>query len=164
MSTLYEVSAEIQELFQLAEEEDVSMDVLNDTFEGLAYEFENKCESYAVIMNSLQGEADALDKEIRRLSGRKKTLENNVGRMKKAVEAAMIATGKRKFKTKLFDFRIQKNNPSLQIIDKDLIDSSYYEYREPALNTAKLLTDVKADPEAFAGVVELKQTESIRIS
>ena len=163
MNTLYEITDEFRQLYQLAEEEDVGMDVFNDTFESLSFEFEDKAQSYAVVMKTLQAEADGLGKEIERLKARKTSLENNAERMKKAVEKAMVTTGKRKFQTKLFSFRIQKNAPSLGDVNEELIGAEYWVEHEPTLNRAKLLADVKVNPEAFRGIASLKQTESIRI-
>lgn len=163
MSALYEISTEFQQLFELAEEEDITMDVINDTFESLSYEFEEKAESCAVVMRSLEAEAESLEKEIKRLTARKKTLENNAERIKKSVEKAMITTGKRKFNTKLFGFNIQKNAPSLGEVNEELIGDEYWIPQEPKLDRIRLLADVKADPAAFAGIATLKQTESIRI-
>ncbi len=163
MATLYDITSEFQELYELAEEEDVGMDTINDTFESLSFEFEEKAEAYAVVMRTLQTEAEGLEKEIKRLKARKETLENNAERIKKSVEKAMIETGKRKFNTKLFGFNIQKNAPSLGEVNEALVGEKYWIPQDPKLDRTKLLADVKADPEAFAGIASLKQTESIRI-
>lgn len=163
MNALYEIEAEINQLFEMAEEEDITMDVISDTFESLSYDFEEKAQSYAVVMRTLETEADSLDKEIERLTARKKTLKNNAERIKKSIEKAMLSTGKRKFKTKLFGFNIQKNAPSLDEINEELLDDDYWIPQEPKLDRTRLLADVKANPEAFAGIASLKQTESIRI-
>lgn len=164
MNTLYEISDEFKQLYLLAEDEDVGMDVINDTFESLSYEFEAKAESYAVVMKTLQAEAEGLDKEIERLKARKAVVAGNADRLKKAVEKAMIDTGKRNFKTNLFSFRIQKNAPSLDTVNEELLDDEYWVPHEPTVDRAKLLKDVKANPDAFKGIASLKQTESIRIA
>ena len=163
MSALYEIGMEFQQLFEMAEEEDVAMDIINDTFESLSGEFEEKAESCAVVMRSLETEAVGLDKEIERLEARKKTLLNNAERIKRSIEKAMIVSGKRKFNTKLFGFNIQKNAPALDEVNEELVGDEYWIPQDPKLDRKKLLADVKANPAAFAGIASMKQTESIRI-
>lgn len=163
MPTLYEITAEFEQLFELAEEEDVTMDVLNDTFESIGAEFEDKAQSYAVVLRSLQAETAGLKEEVSRLNARIKRLDSNAENIKKTLERAMIATGKRKFSTKLFGFSIQKNAPSLDMVNEDLLDEKYFVQHDPTVDRAALLKDVKADPDAFAGIATIKQTESIRI-
>ena len=163
MATLYELCEEIQALFDLAEDEDVSMDVLSDTFEGLSMEFEDKIEGYTVAMKSILADVEGLKAEKKRLEARISTMSNNADRIKGTIEDAMIKAGKKKFKTKLFSFGIQKNPPSLGDVNEELLDEAYWVPHPATIDRVKLLADVKANPDAFAGIVSLKQTESIRI-
>lgn len=163
--TLYELSGQILDLFSMAEDEDVGLDVINDTFEGMAMEFEEKAEQYAILMKNLEGEAEILAKEIKRLTDKKKVLENNAERIKKQIEGAMIISGNRKFQSpsKLFNFNIQKNAPSLDKVNEEFVPDDFWIKQDPKLDRTKLLAAVKADPEAWKGIATIKQTESIRI-
>ena len=83
--------------------------------------------------------------------------------IKSNLETFMILVGKKKFKTDLFSFGIQKNAPSLDIIDETKIPEEYFIPQDPKLDRKRLLADIKANPEKAAAYAGLKQTESLRI-
>ena len=72
----------------------------------------------------------------------------------------MIATGKRKFKTPLFGFGIQKNPPSLNVLDESKIPEEFWIEQQPKLDKKAALAYVKENEVDWA---ELSQTESLRI-
>lgn len=115
MSTLYELTQEYQALLDMMEDCDDAQVVI-DTLEGIEGEIEIKADGYAKVMRQLEGEADAIKAEIDRLSSRKKTIENNIAKMKESLQAAMVATGKTKFKTDLFSFAVQKNGGKAPVV------------------------------------------------
>lgn len=161
--TLYELTAEYGQLLALAEDPDVDPQVLADTMEGLSGEIEDKADGYAKVMKQLEADAAALKGEIDRLTARKRTLENNIDRLKEALKTAMILTEKTKFKTELFSFGIQKN-PASVVLDVDLaeIPAEYLIQQEPKVDKAKLKDDLK-DGKDLGGIAHLEQTESLRI-
>ena len=72
----------------------------------------------------------------------------------------MIATDKRKFKTDLFSFNIQKNRASIKILDEEKVPEEYVEYDRKVLKDKlkKAITEgLEADD------AEMIQSESIRI-
>lgn len=107
--TLYELTAEFQELLDMAQDGDLDEKVLKDTFEAFNGEFEAKCDAYAKIMQQLKADSEALAQESARLDARRTSIDNNITHMKETIQNAMQATGKTKFKTTLFSFGIQKN-------------------------------------------------------
>ena len=74
------------------------------------------------------------------------------------------STGKTKVETDRFTARIQRNAPSLNVIDEDSIPDDWFVVPEtkPRLDKRNLLKHIKETGEIVDGV-ELKQTESIRI-
>ena len=118
MSSLYEIQGRYLVILSMLEDSELDPQMLADTMEGIEGELEVKCQNYAMVLKNLEGDVEALDNEIRRLTSRKKTLENNIKRMKEAVRDAMIATGKTKFKTELFSFSVQ-NNPASVVLDTE---------------------------------------------
>lgn len=161
MATLYELTAEYMELLNMAEEEELDPQVLADTLEGMDGELEQKAENYAMMINTLNGQADMLSAEIKRLTERKKTIENNSKRMKESLENAMNSTGKRKFKTLLFSFGIQKNPPVLVVDDEDKVPEEFVKVKKE-IDKAALKKFVK-DNENGLDFAHLEQTESLRI-
>lgn len=164
MATLYELTDEYRQLLDLASDPEVDPEVLADTMEAIGGEIEIKADGYARVMRQLEADADAIKAEEARLSARRKSLENNIRRMKDALQAAMIATDKKKFKTELFSFGIQKN-PVRLVIDKESTDHAPADYiiiQAPIWNKAKLKEDLKAGKDV-EGIAHLEQSESLRI-
>ena len=161
MATLYELTGEFEALMQMAEEQGLTQKDIEDTLEGIEYEIEEKAESYARVIRSLEEDANGLGNEIKRLTDKKNTINNNIRSMKKNLEKTMVETGKRKFKTKLFSFRIQANPPSAKIEDESKIPEIYLIPQQPKIDKKALLKDLKAGQEVEG--VRLVQTESLRI-
>lgn len=160
---LREITGEYLEFLQMAEDADIDPEVFTGTMEAIEGELEVKADAYADIIAVLTGDAEILKREIERLQYRKTVLENRGTALKRNLESCMLAMDKKKLKTDLHTFGIQKNPPSLQIIDESKIPAEYWKPQEPKLDSRTLLKDVKADPDAFREFVELHQTESLRI-
>lgn len=161
MSTLYELTAQLQELLEMAEDPEIDAQVIADTMEGIEGEFEIKAEGYAKVLAQLGAQSMALDKEIERLSTRQKTIERNIKAMKDGLQQSMMITGKTKFKTTLFSFTIAKNPASLVIDDEAAVPDDYKVPQPPKIDKTKIKADLKAG--AQLDWCHLTQTESLRI-
>ncbi len=159
--TLYQLTAEYTQLMEMAEDEDLDPETLRDTFEGLEGEIEDKADGYAKVIRTLEGDVASIKSEIERLTAKKNTIENNISNMKRNLEYAMTQTGKTKFKTQLFSFNIQKNAPSLDVIDEKAIPANFWIQQEPKLDRRGALDYIKQNGDQSWGI--LKQTESLRI-
>lgn len=116
MTSLYELTGQFLELQQMLEDPDAELEVINDTLEGVEGEIEIKADNYAKIMRNLDASLLGITKEQERLRIRKNMLEGNIKRLKDSLQAAMVATGKTKFKTDLFTFAVQKNGGKIPVI------------------------------------------------
>lgn len=159
--TLYQLQQEYIDLLEIMEDPDVDPVTLEDTFEALGSEIEDKADGYAKVMKQLEADVAALKAEEKRLYTRRTVCENNIKRMKEALQSAMEATGKTKFKTDLFSFGIQKNPASLIIDAQDKVPAEYLIPQEPK-------TDSKAIKDAIKNGAKfdwchLEQSESLRI-
>lgn len=162
--TLYELTAEYQQLLELAEDPDIPEEALADSLEALGMDIEDKADGYAKVIAQLNADAAALKSEIDRLTARKRTIERNVDRMKDSLKTAMILTGKTKFKTELFSFNVQKN-PVAVVIDEQYIENIPEEYlipQDPKVDKQKLKDDLKAGRD-LEGIAHLEQTVGVRI-
>lgn len=162
--TLYELTQEYGVLLEMAEDPDVDEEMLADTLEALGGEIEEKADGYAKVLRQMEADAAGLKAEEKRLSDRRRTIENNTARLKAALQAAMVATGKTKFKTELFSFGIQKN-PARLVIDRESTDHAPAEYiiiQPPVWDKAKLKEALKAGKDVD-GIAHLEQTEGLRI-
>ena len=161
MSTLYELTNDYMNLLELAEDPDIDEQAFMDTLEGIDGALEDKAEGYAKVIRTLEGDAAACDAESKRLRNKKQTIENNIKRMKAALQYAMQATGKTKFKTALFSFGIQKNPASVVIDHAGKVPANYWIPQPPELDKKAIKAYLKEND----GVewAHLEQTESLRI-
>lgn len=158
-ASLYELTGQALVLQKMAEDSDVDPQVFADTLETLDFEIEEKADAYAKIIRMLEGQKATMEAEITRLTGRKMMLENKAERMKRNLEKSMILLNKRKFKTDLFSFNIQKNPASVNIIGK--VPEEYLIPLEPRVDKKAIIAYVKEHGNTeFA---ELTQSESLRI-
>lgn len=163
MATLYELSGEYLELLNMAEDPETDPQAFTDTLESLDWEFEDKADGYAKIIAQMNADAGAIADEIKRLQARKKSMEGNVDRMKKSLQVAMETTGKRKFKTSLFSFGIQKNPPRVVMDAENLTDIpiDYLVPQDPTVDKKKIMAELKSG--AALPFAHLEQDEGIRI-
>lgn len=127
-----------------------------DTLESLDLAIEEKADGYAKLIRNQEASSKAFDEEIKRMRERKQAIDNNVKRMKLSLQNAMVEIGKTKFKTDLFSFNIQKNQPSVVIIDETLVPEKF---KKVTIDFDK--TAIKKEEDVPG--VEIKQSESLRI-
>ena len=164
MSTLYQLTADYMNLLALAEDPDIDEQAFMDTLDGIEGAIEVKAENYAKIMRQLEADAAACDAESKRLKNKSKTIDNNIKRMKQALQFAMVTTGKTKFKTQLFSFYIQKNSASV-VMDEQYIENipeRFLVRKDPEINR-KAIRDAINAGEDLTDLAHLESTESLRI-
>lgn len=116
MSKLYDLTADLLALQEMLESPLDDEDVLKDTLEAVQGEYEIKLEAYCKVIKNLEADAEALKTEAKRLTDKRKVLENNIDRLKKAMFDSMKATNTDKVKGQLFTVAIQKNGGKLPVI------------------------------------------------
>lgn len=161
MSTMYELTDNFMAVLEMASDPEIPPEAIADTLEGIEGEIELKAQSYAIIIKELEGEAVKLKTEETRLLSKRKSLENNIKRIKDNLFNAMKITGKEKFKTDLFSFGIQKSPAKLVIDDLSLIPKKYYVEQAPKLDEQRLKSDLKSGIECE--YAHLEQGEHVRI-
>ena len=159
MASLYELTGQMELLKEMLEDPDADPQAVEDTMESIDFEIEDKAEGYAKIIRYLTGEAEMIGTEVERLSNRKKALLNNADRLKRALEASMIQLDKRKFKTTLFSFNIQKNPATVEIVGK--VPKKFLIEQEPKVDKKAIIDHVKAHGDTK--YAKLSQSESLRI-
>lgn len=120
MSNLYDLTGDLMELQEMLESPLDDEQVLLDTLDAVQGEYELKLEAYCKVIKNLEADMEALKSEAKRLTDKRKVLENNVDRLKKAMFDSMKATNTDKIKGTLFNVSIQRNGGKLPVIyDKD---------------------------------------------
>lgn len=152
---LYELTGAFNQVADMLEFDSENAAII-DTLESLDLAIEEKADGYARLIRNQEASSKAFDEEIKRMRERKQAIDNNVKRMKLSLQNAMVEIGKTKFKTDLFSFNIQKNQPSVNIVDENLIPDEFkkikIEFDKTAIKKAENVPGV-----------ELIQSESLRI-
>lgn len=155
MSRLYELTADLMTLQEMLEDS-VDDQCLLDTLEGVQGEYEIKLESYCKVIKNLEADMEALKAEAKRLTDKRKVLENNVDRLKKAMFDSMKATGIDKVKGQLFTVAIQRNGGKLPVImaegttTEHLPDNLVIVTESPALDAIRELLEAGKVVEGFS--------------
>lgn len=151
---------ELKEMYLNLMDLDLEGEELEKALTNVDDEIEIKAENYAGVIKNLEAEAEAYKKEIERMSKIKKALESRASLLKKNLEQTMIDVDKKKFKTKLFSFNIQRNAASIKILDEEKIPEEFIEY-ERKIKKNDLKKAIKDGLETDAAI--LVESESLRI-
>lgn len=114
MASIYELTYAYRQLEE-ALLIDCDDDELFNAFCAVDDAVEVKAENYGKLIRNTEADIEAIDKEIARLQGLKKTRTNLIDRLKGNLMETMRKTGKTKFKTELFSFSIAKNGGKLPL-------------------------------------------------
>ena len=163
--TLYELTNDYMELLQMAEDPDIDEQAFLDTLEGIEGALEDKADNYAKCMRMLEADAKGIKAEEERLAKRRKTIENNIKRMKQSLQTMMELTGKTKFKTQLFSFNVQNNPTSVVMDESDVanIPERFLKYKDPEIDRKAIKDAIKAGDEDAMDIAHLEQSQSLRI-
>ena len=115
MSSLYELTEELVALDKLLAElgGDVSEGTEGQTLEKWASEFDwkmkTKVDGYGALYKNMEADANEIKAEIKRLSDRKRAIENRGARLLALAKFSMERLGTRKLEGVKFTIAIQKN-------------------------------------------------------
>lgn len=161
MATIYEIADKYKLIQQLIEEgapEEAFVEALN----AIDGELSEKLENYASVIKNIESDAVGIKAEEARLAERRKSMENSIKRMKENMQNVMVAAGQLKVKGEKFNFTVQKNPPSLKVLDENLIPQNFVTVQEVKnIDKKAILTELKNGAEIDG--VEIQQGESIRI-
>ena len=154
---LYELSLAFQEVQNM----ELDPEVMKDTLDSIEDAIENKAENIAKLVRNLESDVSAYKEEEDRLKTKRQAIENKVKWLKTYLEDNMKLTGKTKFKSGMFNFSIQKNPVSVNILDERIIPEEFLIPQLPKIDKT-VLKDVLKNGIEVPGA-ELKQTEGLRI-
>ena len=159
--TLYEMTDNYKAVLEMAQNPDIDEQAIKDTLETIQGDIKEKADGYAKVIKELDGETDKLTAEIKRLTDRKNTIQNNIAYMKQSLKEAMTATGNLKIRTDLFSFNIQKNPPALIVDNEETIPSEYLIPQEPKIDKKAIIDFLKNGNKVPYAHIE--QSEGVRI-
>lgn len=138
MATLYELNGALLQLQRMIED---GAEGLDDTLESIELELAEKLEGYAMVITNIQSDVDGLDAEIKRLTARKKSMQNNIERMKQAMSDALQTVeadkdGKKRVKTDKFTFSFRASS-KVEIVDERKL-SKFWTKQKVEIDVAKI--------------------------
>lgn len=150
----------LREVIDAAEETE-GADELERALAALEVDIETKAANIAAIIRDLAGECDILRAEEKRLADRRRSRENSIARLKSYLQENMVLTGRQKVATPLYTISLQKNPPSVKVVDETAIPAGWWIPSAPKLDRAGLLQELKLG-HAIPGA-ELDQSVGVRI-
>lgn len=165
MPHLYELTKQMQGLQLLIDDGEMSADDLSDTLEGLAGDLMSKGKDVLLFMANLKGDIDAFDSEIKRMTARKKTMQNNHDWLKNYLRSNMIDCGIQKIESPVFTASLRKAGVMVEITSETELPVKY-QTMVPAswnINKAQILKDLKAGIDIpGAKLIDAKQGLTIK--
>ncbi|WP_332847584.1 siphovirus Gp157 family protein [Pseudomonas lactucae] len=126
MTTLYTIAEQFKELAALAETADEDLAVaLRDTMEGIEGEFQEKGKAIAMITLNIDGDLEAIQSQIDRLTERKRIITNRKEGLKEYLRTNMDAAGITKITHPLFTITCGKGKPIVVIDDEKAIPDDF---------------------------------------
>lgn len=143
--SLYNIRNKFVELFEKAENEELTEEELNEQGNELAIELKNKSTSIIAYTKQLELTSQAVKSEIERLTALKKAIDNKNDRFKGYVKTNMEALGLQKVETPLGIINVAKNPPSIEVYAPDLVEDEYKESKVTiTINKLKIKEALKA--------------------
>lgn len=126
MSHLYELSGQFKDLIALAEDADEDLAVaVRDTMEAIEGEFQEKGKAIAMVSLNMDGDIDAIQAQIDRLTERKRVIVNRKESLKEYLRTNMEATGISKIIHPLFTITLGKGKPVVVIDEESKIPDDF---------------------------------------
>lgn len=154
MANLYELMGDYDELQRAIDEnglDDAAIGALLDRIDEAKGPLRDKIDNIVRLLANQEGEVDALKREEKRLSARRKARENGIERLRGWVRTSMSVLDVREVKTNLNTVQVQDGQPKVIVVDETLVPDEYCRtVRE--VDKTKVLKAYKADGEIVPGV------------
>ncbi|MDY8046538.1 siphovirus Gp157 family protein [Paenibacillus polymyxa] len=160
---LYDLAEQYNDILDFLQD-DSDNEKLQQMLDGLGGKIEEKIENTVKVMKSLESDVNGIDAEIKRLTSRKASLNNNISYLKQIIEFSMTSLDITKIKGSLFTVSMQNNPPKVNVIDAGWIPRDYFRVPEvvPQLDKKRLLEDLKSGIYAGPGAA-IVQEKSLRV-
>lgn len=121
MAALYELAQEFRAVAEQLEQSDMPEEVVRDTLEGCAMDFENKAVAVASFIKNLETTAKAIREAEKAQAERRRAMENRIDSLKSYLMSNMQAVNRLKIDCPLFKIAI-RDNPVSVVIDGEVPD------------------------------------------
>lgn len=157
MATLYELTGQFLEIYNM----DIDDGTKLDTLEAIDWtsDYETKVEGYVKVIKSLEADIEARKNEKKRLDGLNKSDQTKIDNLKAALAVSMTETGQTKVDTTLFKVGFRKSEAV--VVDETKLPKKYQVATyKPDKKTLKEL--LKSGKHIKGAVLEERSNLSIR--
>lgn len=155
---LFEMTVAATELYDLLTSGEIDEQTFEDTLQAMGSE--EKLESYCKVIKQLEADAEMLKAEKDRIDKKKKTVENSIDRMKKAVADFMNAKGTKKATAGTFTVALSESK-AVKVVDENKVPKMYFIKQDPKLDK-KTIRELLMQGEKVKGC-ELQTNSNIKI-
>ena len=158
MATIYELKYQYQALQNFIEEgnEEGFELALSQIEDSLA----EKLEGYAMVKANIESDIDGVDKEIKRLNERKKSMIKNIDRIKETMFDTLQSVDGNKLKTDKFTFSLRKST-AVNILDENMIPLNFFIPQQPKIDKISIKENIKKG--IIVPGAEIKENKSLSI-
>ena len=125
MTNLYEMTSQMIGLKRLIDDGEMDEQALADTLDGLEGDLKVKAENLLGYVANVGSDVDAIDAEIKRLTGRKKVMVNNQNRLREYLRYNMDVGGIDKIECPLFTITLRKATQVVSVGDIEQLPDEY---------------------------------------
>lgn len=162
MTALREITGQYLQLLDLAQADDVPADAVRDTLAGIEGEFNDKAIKVVDVVQAIEGDVEAIDKEIQRLQDRKKTIKARENSIRDYLRDNMEACGINKIQCPLFTITLTKGRDVVVIDDEREIPDHYIAVKTSTQPDKKALLEALKEKSVPGAHIE-KSKPSLRI-
>lgn len=162
MTKLREISDQFKEIALLAEDDGMA-EAVADTLEAIEGEFNDKAQALTSVLLNMDGDVDALDKEIKRLTARKTVIKNTQQRMKEYLRINMERCDIKRISCPLFTITCAQGREVVCIDNQDLIHNDYLNVKTSITPDKAAITKALKDGIVIPGAHLERSASSIRI-
>lgn len=158
MATLYEMTAQAKELYELLQAEEIDEQTFLDTLEAIGTD--KKVEGYCQVLKELQADFEKFDAEEKRLAARKSTVKNGIDRLKKSLLEFLKVSGQSKVEAGTFTVSVGTSKAT-NIINESLIPSEFKIPQPDKIDKTAIKKAIESGTEVLGA--EIIINESVRI-
>lgn len=151
MASIFQLNAKMLEFQKLIETEDLDEDTIRDTMESIEGEIEEKLKDYAAVVINLESDVAGMKSAEKNIAERRKSLENNIARMKSIMDQTMKYSGLEKIDDDpRFKIGYRKCPASVEILNEDELPDMVFVPQDPTVDK-KLLLQLLKDGQKIDG-------------
>lgn len=142
---LYDISEQFKELQQMAENDESMAEAVKDTLELVESDFSEKAQAIVAVALNMESDIAGIDEQIKRLTDRKKAIQNRTEWLRNYLRENMASTGITKIQCPLFSIALSAPLQQVEITSEADLPDEYVTVKTVVTpDKRKILADLKA--------------------